>query len=82
MNITLFETNKKKLKAIQNKLQLIGGNFNSEIRILMDKRDRLDKTSLSVDGNNLHIEELQDLRHRIEFLKSQEDGIHELLKTI
>jgi hypothetical protein len=82
MNITLLETNKKKLKVLRNRLQLLGSNFNDEIRILMDQRERLDKTSMSIDGNNLHIEELDHLRHRIQFLQSQQAGLQEILVSI
>ena len=82
MNITLFETNKKKLVAIRNKVQMIAGNLNDEIRILMNKKDDLEKCSLSVDGNNIMIEELSHVRDRIFFLKSQEDNLQHILRTI
>ena len=82
MNITLLETNKKKLKSLRNRLQLLASNFNDEIRILMDERERLDKTSMSIDGNNLHIAELDHLRHRIQFLQSHQAGLQEILVSI
>tara|TARA_R100001594_G_scaffold147551_2_gene200791 strand:- start:213 stop:461 length:249 start_codon:yes stop_codon:yes gene_type:complete len=82
MNITLLETNKKKLKAISNKLKLIAGNINTEIRILLDRKKEMDKLCLSVNGDTLMIEEIQKLTDQIKFLKSQESNLYDTIKTI
>lgn len=82
MNITLFETNKKKLKLIQDKLNMIIGNLSTEIRIQREQRDRLDKISLSVDGTNLDIEELSKMSDRLKFLDAQRENLLYVLKRI
>lgn len=82
MNITLLETNKKKLKSISSKLTLIAGNLNTEIRILLERKKELEKLCLTSNGHTLMIEDVEKLSGQIKFLQAQESCLYDTIKTI
>ena len=70
------------MTTLQNCIQSISININSELTILLNAKDRVEKIGLSVNGNSLHIEEQEHLKSRISFLQSQEDNLQHVLKEI
>tara|TARA_R100000664_G_scaffold9501_1_gene15901 strand:+ start:340 stop:612 length:273 start_codon:yes stop_codon:yes gene_type:complete len=70
------------INKVTNNIQSISKNINSELTILLNAKDRVEKIGLSVNGNSLHIEEQEHLKSRISFLQSQEDNLQHVLKEI